>query len=69
LKPEDKIRIHSDIISLAYHSNGAFTHDEVYALPIPLRFFYTKWLLEEMKKQKEQQPDDKKPKKVVAKPF
>lgn len=70
LRPEDKVRIHSDIISLAYHSNGAFTHDEVYTMPIPLRYFYTKWILEQMKKEKAPPENDKTSnKKVISKPF
>lgn len=32
---------------MIYNSNGGFTHDEVYAMPVFLRYFYLKMLIEQ----------------------
>jgi len=45
--------IHEQIFSLAYHSQGAFTQDIVYKLPVFLRIFYLKKLIETKEKEKE----------------
>lgn len=37
-----------------YHSKGAFTHDDVYSMPIYLRLFYNKKLHETLTKEKEE---------------
>jgi len=59
--PEDKVRIHQEIFHLIYNSNGGFTHDEVYAMPVFLRYFYLKMLIEqkeiENKQAKSQESD------------
>lgn len=47
LTPEDKVRIYQEIFQLVYNSNGGFTHDEVYSMPIFLRYFYLKMLIEQ----------------------
>jgi len=47
LNPEDKVRIHKEIFHLIYNSNGGFTHDEVYTMPIFLRYFYLRMLIEQ----------------------
>jgi hypothetical protein len=45
--------IHEQIFSLAYHSQGAFTQDIVYKLPVYLRIFYLKKLIDTKEKEKE----------------
>lgn len=47
LTGEDKVRIHKEIFHLIYNSNGGFTHDEAYSLPISLRYFYLRMLIEQ----------------------
>jgi hypothetical protein len=49
--PEDKVRIHQEIFQLAYNSNGGFTHDEVYSMPVFLRYFYLRMLIEQREKE------------------
>ncbi len=51
LMPEDKIRIHQEIFHLVYNSNGGFTHDEVYTMPISLRYFYLRMLVDQKEKE------------------
>lgn len=51
--PAHKKLIHSEIFDLCYHSNGAFTQDVVYDLPVNLRQFYIKNLLDLKVKEKE----------------
>jgi len=72
LRPEDKVRIHQEIFSLIYNTNGGFTHDEVYTMPIYLRYFYLRMLIEQREKENKQSKEASAPKsskKVVAKPF
>jgi hypothetical protein len=45
--------IHEQIFSLSYHSQGAFTQDIAYKLPVFLRIFYLKKLIEFKEKEKE----------------
>lgn len=45
--------IHEQIFSLSYHSQGAFTQDIAYKLPVYLRIFYLKKLIETKEKEKE----------------
>lgn len=70
--PEDKVRIHQEIFHLVYNSNGGFTHDEVYTMPVFLRYFYLRMLIEQRDKENEQsknQGADMTPKpKNVARP-
>ena len=54
LNPEDKVRIHKEIFHLIYNSNGGFTHDEVYSMPIFLRYFYLRMLIEQREKENEE---------------
>lgn len=72
LTPEDKVRIHQEIFHLVYNSNGGFTHDEVYTMPVFLRYFYLNMLVEQKSKESEMaknQEDDMTPKpKSVARP-
>jgi hypothetical protein len=36
---------------LIYHSNGGFTHDEVYTMPVFLRYFYLRMLFDQKEKE------------------
>ena len=59
LTPEDKFRIHQEIFHLVYNSNGGFTHDEVYTMPVFLRYFNLKMLIEQKEKEnKQSQPPE-----------
>jgi fido (protein-threonine AMPylation protein) len=51
LNPEDKVRIHQEIFHLIYNSNGGFTHDEIYTMPVFLRYFYLRMLIEQKEKE------------------
>lgn len=53
LKPEDKVRIHQEIFHLIYNSNGSITHDEAYSMPIYLRYFYLRMLIEQKQRESE----------------
>jgi hypothetical protein len=67
IAPEYKPEIHRSIFQLCYFSEGAFTFDAVYDMPIYLRRFYT----QELVKQKElenQQVEGAKGKSSRAKP-
>lgn len=54
LPPEYKIVLHEEIFSLCYYSNGAFGHAEVYSLPVYLRKFYMKKLVDIKSQEAEQ---------------
>jgi len=54
LKPEFKINVHDEILSLVTYPDGNFTYTEVYELPIHLRKFYIR-KLNEREKLKEKQ--------------
>ena len=45
--------IHEQIFSLSYHSQGAFTQDIAYKVPVFLRIFYLNKLIEFKEKEKE----------------
>ena len=55
LPPEYKVSLHEEIFTLCYYSNGAFSHAEVYTLPIHLRRFYIKKLADTKKQEADQQ--------------
>lgn len=55
LPPEYKLSIHDEIFNLCYYSNGGFTHSEIYNLPIYLRRFYIKKLVDTKKNEADQQ--------------
>lgn len=67
LRPEDKIRVHTEVFHLIYGSGGAFSHDEAYSMPIPLRYFNLRLLMEQKERESKQSEDDNtsKPKSVV----
>jgi hypothetical protein len=73
LTPEDKFRIHQEIFHLVYNSNGGFTHDEIYSMPVFLRYFNIKMLIEQKEKENKKTHDVEKDRsslapKVVPKP-
>jgi len=39
LTPDDKLRIHEELLSLCYYTNGGISHTEAYNMPIYLRMF------------------------------
>jgi len=53
--------IHEQIFCLSYHSQGAFTQDIAYKLPVYLRIFYFKKLIETKEKEKEAMEKSSKP--------
>jgi hypothetical protein len=57
LAPEDKVRIHEEIFALAYNANGGFTHDEVYSMPVFLRYFYLRLLVKRREEEQQQMKD------------
>ena len=70
---EDKFRIHQEIFHLVYNSNGGFTHDEIYTMPVFLRYFNIKMLIEQREKENKKSQDTEQAKpsmapKVVPKP-
>ena len=44
--PENRAAIHEEIFNIAYYGNG-FNHNELYNMPVPLRRFYGRKLIEE----------------------
>jgi hypothetical protein len=60
LTSEHKVLIHQAIFTLAYFSNGGFTFEQVYHMPVYLRTFYIKHLEETKQKESEMaQPQSK----------
>jgi hypothetical protein len=54
LTPSYKKILLEEIFLLCYHSQGGFTHDEVYNMPIRYRHFYLHKLNETVTKQQEE---------------
>jgi len=54
LAPNYKVVLHEEIFNLCYYSNGGFTQSEVYALPVYLRQFYLKKLVDIKKQEADQ---------------
>jgi len=50
--PETKKLTHGEIFDLCYHSNGSFTHDVLYDMPVNNRQFYVNRLVELKTKEK-----------------
>ena len=64
LTSADKALVHKSIFTLAYFSEGAFSFDQVYNLPIYLRTFYLKHLEEvKLKEAEMMDPKNSKPSK------
>jgi|TARA_Y100001938_G_C7783333_1_gene278992 hypothetical protein len=53
LRPKDKPLIHDSIFSLVYHGNG-FNFSDVYEMPVYLRNFYIKKLIDTKKEEQKQ---------------
>ena len=53
LPPQYKIQLHEEIFNLCYYSQGAFTQDVVYNLPVYLRRFYIRKLVDVRTKENE----------------
>ena len=70
LTPEYKLHLHKQIFELAYNSQGAINVDIAYDLPIHLRNFYYKQLVDIVKKQSDSTQDSStSSKKRISKPF
>ena len=54
LTPEYKKIILDEVFLLCYHSQGGFTHDQVYNMPIRYRQYYLQKLSELVEKQQEE---------------
>ena len=54
LPAEYKIQVHEEIFNLSYYSQGGFTQDIVYNLPVYLRRFYLRKLVDVRKKENEE---------------
>jgi hypothetical protein len=59
LSPEDKLRVHDEIATLYYNSSsqggGGITHDEAYSMPISMRAFNIRWLINQKEREKQAQ--------------
>jgi len=53
LTPEDKPKLHEQIFQLIYYGEG-FIHSDLYEMPVYLRNFYYKKLVETRKKENEE---------------
>ena len=67
LKPENKAELHSQIFQLMYFGKG-FNHSDVYNMPIYLRNFYYKKLLEVKKKEADEVEKAQKKHKSISTP-
>lgn len=63
LTSEYKLQVHKLLFTLAYFSEGAFSHTELYNMPIYLRTFYTKQLEEVKEEEQKAMKSAGKPKK------
>ena len=54
LTPEYKKIVLEEVFALCFHSQGGFSHDEVYDMPIRYRHFYLHKLTETLQKQKDE---------------
>jgi hypothetical protein len=54
LPPSYKSSVHEEIFNLAYHSQGGFSQTELYNLPVYLKRFYAKKLVEQKEKEKKE---------------
>jgi hypothetical protein len=54
LEPKDKSYLHDEVFTLSYYSEGGFTQDNVYNLPVSIRKYYINKLVEAKKKEKDQ---------------
>lgn len=69
LGPSYKPILHDEIFTLIYHSHGGFNWSDVYSMPIWLRKFYIKTLIQTKTDEREaQDPNSKKNKTKKATP-
>ena len=54
LTPTYKVYLQESIFDLVYHSNGGFSYQDVYHMPVYLRIFYIKRLQKLFDKQKKE---------------
>jgi hypothetical protein len=67
--PEHRPVIHEEIFNLLYYSNGSFTFRDIHDLPIYLRKFYLKRLIQEKETEKKLvEEQSKKSKKSISRP-
>lgn len=71
LTPEYKLFLYEQLFDLCYYTQGAFSFNEAYELPIFLRNFYYKRLAEIKRKENENNEKSNRPnvKPKIAKPF
>jgi len=50
--PSNRAAIHEEIFNIAYYGNG-FNHNELYNMPVPLRRYYGRKLIEAKNKEAE----------------
>lgn len=63
--PSQKKELHSEIFNLCYHSNGSFSRDSVYDMPVATRKFYLKSLADVKMKEKESDSPGESPKPMI----
>lgn len=68
LGPSYKPILHDEIFTLIYHSHGGFNWSDVYAMPIWLRKFYIKTLVETKEAEKKASEGKTKSKARVDRP-
>jgi hypothetical protein len=54
LTPEYKLGLHKEIFSVCYAGKGGFTFNEVYGMPIHLRRYYIKMIIDTIDEEKKQ---------------
>jgi len=67
LSPKDKPEIHKQIFQLMYYGKG-FIHSDVYDMPVYLRRFYYKELVDSKKKENDEMKKARQKNKSVARP-
>jgi hypothetical protein len=68
LTPEYQLSLHKQIFELSYHSSGAINIDIAYNLPVHLRNFYYKQLID-LKERENKESTTNSPPKKTARPF
>jgi hypothetical protein len=53
LTPEERLQVHTEIHQLCYHGGGGFTLGDVYDLPVYLRRFHLRKLIETKEHQRD----------------
>lgn len=60
LPAEYKLSLHEEVFNLCYYGNGGFTHTQVYNMPVYLRRFYIKKIIDVKKQEADQQENSTK---------